>query len=253
MRTRTARRIQTGGRGIGPRTVLVAVFAALSAAFLVGVVLLASLSISGGGSTEPDNGDQAPTATEWMPLPSTAPADVVRTLLGSSFYVAAEDSPDFGPVLQECRAGVPVLVHALHPSAAEPDLWVLSLRDEAGHTRVLMTAPYDAAGRRVGQPGLGLVNRGDFNYARPMPPLALASAERALAARGLAPVADAGPNAPSLVYFVSVRAAGSPAWTGGGGANTPMWRIAATDGHTYFAGVDGRIYTGAQLPPDATA
>lgn len=240
-----------GGRGMGPRTVLVAGFAAVSALFLVGVVLLASLSITGGGQTGPDAGDQAPTTTDWMPLPSTAPPIVVRTLLNSDFYVGAEDSPDFGPVLRECRSGEPVLVHALHPSAAEPDLWVVPLRDAAGHTRVLLTAPYDAAGQRVGQPSLGMVNRGDFNYARPMPPLALASAVRALAARGLSPATASGPHAPSLVYFVSVLVTGSVVWTGGGGENAPMWRVPASDGQTFYVGVDGRVYTAARLPPDA--
>jgi hypothetical protein len=130
---------------------------------------------------------------------------------------------------------------------------VLPLRDAADHTRVLLTSPYDAARQRVGQPSLGLVNRGDFNYARPMPPLALASAERALGERGLASAATSGPDAPSLVYFVSVRVTAAPAWTGGGGDSAPLWRIPASDGVTYFVGVDGHVYTGAQLPPDATA
>lgn len=244
--------------GIRVRTIAAAAFAALSAALFVGVVLLATLSIAGvrlGLGANPSGPSSAThaNATQWMTLSSTAPQAVASVLLGSPFYTAAQNTPDMGPVLRASRPGEAVLVHSLRPGPAIPDLWVLPLLDASGHTRVLLTAAYDEAGQRVGQPALGLVRPGDFNYARPMPPVPLSAALAAVAARGLRP-ALAGANAPELVYFPPAQPqVNVPVWTGGGSSNAPLWRIPAGDGNAYFVGVDERVYTLAQLPIDPAA
>jgi hypothetical protein len=240
------------------RTVAAAAFAAVSAALFVGVVLLATLAIAGvrlgpDASSTHTSSATAANAAAWMPLSSAAPQAVANTLLSSSFYTAALSGSDFGPVLRSCQPGEATLVRSLRPSAAIPDLWVLPMLDVSGHTRVLLTAAYDAAAQRVGQPALGLVRPGDFNYARPMPPVSLNQALAAIVARGLRP-ALAGANAPSLVYFPPAPPqSDTTPWTGGGSSNAPMWRIVAGDGSAYFVGVDGRVYTLAQLPIDPAA
>lgn len=245
--------------GIRAQTVAAAVFALVSAALFVGVVVLATLSIAGAPAESRRSASSTSTSPLahtplWMPLRSTAPQAVASVLLSSSFYAAAEGTPDFGPVLRACQPGEAVLVHSLRPSSVVPDLWVLPMRDASGHTRALLTAAYDEAGQRIGQPSLGLVNPGDFNYARPLPPLSLSAALAALTARGLAPAATSGSGAPMLVYFPPVRpSATAPLWTGGGSSNAPMWQITASDGATYCVGVDGRVYTLAQLPIDPAA
>lgn len=243
--------------GIRVRTIVAALFAAVSAALFVGVVLLATLSITGMRSNASQAGagtiGALPDAPQSIALHSAEPQAVASALLSSSFYTAAQSTPDFGPVLRACQPGEAVLVRSLRPSPLVPDLWVLPLLDARGHTRVLLTATYDEAAQRVGQPALSLVNPGDFNYTRPMPLIALSAALAAVATRGLRPV-TAGLNAPTLVYFPPAQPRGDSApWTGGGNSNTPMWRIAAEDGDTYFVGVDGRVYTLAQLPIDPSA
>lgn len=249
--------MRTHQGGIRVRTAAAALFATISAALFVGVVLLATLSIAGMRSSASQAGAGASgasaSATRWIALDSAAPQAVASALLGSSFYTAAESTPDFGPVLRTCQPGEAVLVHSLRPGPLVPDLWVLPLLDTSGHTRVLLTAAYDAAAQRVGQPALSLVNPGDFNYARPMPPIALSAALAAVTAHGLQPI-TVGPNAPTLVYFppAQPRSNATP-WTGGGSSNAPMWRISAADGNTDFVGVDGRVYTLAQLPIDPAA
>ncbi len=249
--------MRTHRGGIRVRTAAAALFATISAALFVGVVLLATLSIAGMRSSASQAGAGASgasaSATRWIALDSAAPQAVASALLSSSFYTAAESTPDFGPVLRTCRPGEAVLVHSLRPSSLVPDLWVLPLLDASDHTRVLLTAAYDAAAQQVGQPALSLVNPSDFNYARPMPPVSLSAALATVAVRGLQPV-TAGPNAPTLVYFPPAQPRGATTpWTGGGSSNAPMWRISASDGNAYFVGVDGRVYTLAQLPIDPAA
>jgi hypothetical protein len=246
--------MRTHQGGIRVRTAAAALFATISAALFVGVVLLATLSIAGMRSSASQTGSGASrasaSATQWIALDSAAPQAVANALLGSSFYVAAESTPDFGPALRTCQPGAAELVHSLRPSPLVPDLWVLPMLDASGHTRVLLTAAYDATTQRVGQPALSLVNPSDFNYARPMPPVSLSAALAAVAMRGLQPI-TAGPNAPALVYFPPAQSrSDTTPWTGGGSSNAPMWRIPAADGNTYFVGVDGRVYTLAQLPTD---
>jgi hypothetical protein len=231
-------------------------FATVSAALFVGVVLLATLSIAGmrsSGASQAGASSSSGPAPQWMALTSAAPQAVASTLLSSPFYLAAESTSDFGPVLRTCQPGEAVLVHSLRPSSLVPDLWVLPLLDPSGHTRVLLTAAYNATAHQVGQPALSLVTSGDFNYARPMPPVSLSATLAAVTARGLRP-ALAGADAPTLVYFPPAQPQSTGAvWTGGGGSATPMWRISTGDGSVYFVGVDGRVYTLAQLPIDPAA
>ncbi|MGH2514393.1 MAG: hypothetical protein ACRDHP_01945 [Ktedonobacterales bacterium] len=64
---------------------------------------------------------------------------------------------------------------------------------------------------------------------------------------------------PELVYFPAnldaiAGAKATTTWNGGGQfPDLAIWRLPASDGHDYLAGIDSRVYTATQLPLAPTA
>lgn len=112
---------------------------------------------------------------------------------------------------------------------------------------------YDPAHHQLRISSIGMMLQSDPHYNMPFPwsgiPASVAIS-RVHAARG---IAIASGSSPELVYFApnpNVASAGNAAkWAGGGtNAEAPVWRLRGSDGHLYFIGIDGNVYTPSQLP-----
>lgn len=187
----------------------------------------------------------------WIPLRSTAPADIIAAARRSQLF--KDNGPDGGDHITDVsRLGVPVLVRAIQPpgaaNGAYPDFYVLPILDRNGaassaaelqlnqsHTAIHVIAIVTYSAPRVH----GVVAMPDPTSAQ-----GALSAQRHLALRpGAAPV---------LAYFPGDAAAqemGQVTWMGGGEFPAdPIWLMAAANGHQYVVGTDGHVYDISQLP-----
>ena len=250
-RARTLRYLRTGAIGL----------------FLVGMiaafVIVLALPDNAPASSGPAGGN------DWVSLRSTTPTDLLAAMRSTTLYqeVAASPQTRMGQALRTSTLGTPVLVRAYRPTRRMPDVWVVP---------VLATGSRGASG--VPSPpavGASVVALLDFEYDRPhariravsfagpfvptdpgfgqpfprvTPSLALARVQQARR------VNMAGGRQPQLVYFpADLNALNDPhsklKWSGGGQfPDLAVWQVPATDGHDYLVGVDGVVYTPAQLP-----
>ncbi len=220
--------------------------------FLVGMiaafVIVLALPDAAPASTGAAGGAHA--GNDWVSLRSTSPADLLTAMRSTTLY-------------QEVAA-TPVLVRAYRPTRGMPDVWVVPVL-ATGATGVpspptvgasvvaLLDFEYDRPHARIRAVSFaGPFVPTDPEYGRPFP--------RVTPAVALARVQQtrrlnvAGGRQPQLVYFpANLNALNDPhsklKWSGGGQfPDLAVWQVPATDGHDYLVGVDGAVYTAAQLP-----
>jgi hypothetical protein len=236
-----------------------------SASFLLlglAVIAVVGALSAAGCQPEPSAGAYKPIATrtttptpqaapgEWIPLRSTAAADVLAAARQSSLFQG--DQSASGDHADLSRLGNPVLVQAIQPAGAPanlyPDFYVVPILDTSG-------AATDAAELELNPERTAIQVIAIITYSQPHVDGAIAritasaASAAASAQRGVTLHAGASPD---LVYFpadAAALAAESAAWTGGGEYPAdPIWRVPGSDGQTYVVGVDGKAYTLDQLP-----
>lgn len=207
-------------------------------------------SLTGQGAPQAQNTSQSPVG-EWIPLHSTAPADILAAARKSSMF-QQNLSGGGDHVSDLSRLGTPVLVRAIQPAGAVagefPDFYVVPILNGSGATtdaaELALNAPHTAiqvtAIVTYSQPRA----HGDIARVTPSAALAAVSAQQHAALRSGA--------APQLVYFpadADAQATGQVVWTGGGEFPAdPIWLVPGADGRDHLVGVDGKAYYRSQLP-----
>lgn len=216
---------------------------------------VSSAASAGSSSTTDPAGSRAVQAQAspggWIPLRSTAPADILAAARQSSLF--QENLAGSGDhVSSLSRLGPPVLVRALQPPGAAagqyPDFYVVPILNASG-------AATDAAELALNQAHTAIQVIAIVTYSQPHPHGAIArqTAATAVAAVGAQQHSALRPGAsPQLIYFPADAAAqetGQVTWTGGGEFPAdPIWLVPGTDGRDHLVGVDGRTYSPQQLP-----
>lgn len=185
---------------------------------------------------------------EWIPLRSTAAAEIVASARQSSLFQG--DQTASGDHADLSRLGAPVFVRAIRPAGAPanlyPDFYVIPVQDASGATT-------DAAELELNSARTAIQVIAIVTYSQPHADgaVALRTASEAVAAvsaqRGVSPRAGASPE---LIYFPANEAAQAPgAWAGGGEFPAdPIWLVSGADGRVYVVGDDGHTYDLNQLP-----
>jgi hypothetical protein len=193
---------------------------------------------------------QAPdTSTEgdWIPLHSTASADILAAARQSPLL--AEGTDDAGSALDLSRLGTPVLVQGLaaRSGARLPDVYVIALLDRRGRASEAAEAELNAAHTALHVTAV-------VTFARPrMAAISTLNAASAVSRVGRArhTTLRAG-STPELVYFpvdAQAQVVGKVRWRGGGEYPAdPIWRVPGADGRDYLVGTNGAVYTLDQLP-----
>ncbi len=252
--TRIHRSIRTGKRRLstllGNTAFLLLGLAVLA---LCAALVVASQHLSASSATSAASGSANAQATpgDWIPLRSTAPADVLAAARQSSLF--QENLAGNGDhVSNLSRLGSPVLVRAIQPAGAVagqyPDFYVVPILDASG-------AATDAAELELNQAHTAIQVIAIVTYSQPhahgaiahMTAAAAVAAVRAQQHSALRPGAQ-----PQLVYFpadATAQEMGQVTWTGGGEFPAdPIWRVPGADGRDHLVGVNGRAYYPEQLP-----
>lgn len=186
---------------------------------------------------------------EWIPLRSTAAADILAAARQSSLF--QEDQSEGGDHADLSRLGTPVFVRAIQPAGAPaglyPDFYVIPILGGSGSAT-------DAAELELNPARTAIQVIAIITYSQPHADGAIARLTAAVAAaaasaqRGVSLRAGASPE---LTYFPADVTAQpqNNAWTGGGEFPAdPIWLVPGSDGQSYVVGVDGKVYTLDQLP-----
>jgi hypothetical protein len=210
---------------------------------------------------------QIQTTTDgWIPLSSTSPSDVIAAATASPLYQTASVSSQtrLGQAIQHGHLGTPQLVRAYH-SPGSYDVWVIPLlqgsggaTDTSASVVALFDLEYDQAHQRVRATSFsGPFVAGDPEYGQPFPLISaqVASARfHSYAQSSHIQAPETADMRPQLMYFaapLSMMTGPHPKiiWHGGGQfPDLAIWRLSDSAGKDYFAGINGEMYTGAQLP-----
>lgn len=228
---------------------------ALVAALVVASQHIPASSATGASSTTglvgPRTSNMQTIPGDWIPLRSSAPADILAAARQSSLF--QQDQGGNGDHVSDLsRLGAPVLVRALQPAGAPagqyPDFYVVPILNASG-------AATDAAELELNPAHTAIQVIAIVTYGQPrahgaitrLPESAAIAAVRTQ--QHVAPRPDVGPR---LVYFPADAAAqetGHVTWTGGGEFPAdPIWLVPGADGRDHVVGVDGRTYSLTQLP-----
>ncbi|MGH2504984.1 MAG: hypothetical protein ACRDID_20935 [Ktedonobacterales bacterium] len=231
---------------------------------LAAIAVIAALAVagcqpgptSGAKSAKSANPARTVTATpqtaagEWIPLRSTAAADILASARQSSLFQG--DQSASGDHADLSRLGTPVFVRAIQPKGApatlSPDFYVIPVQDATG-------AATDAAELEVNPARSAIQVIAIVTYSQPHVDGAIARLTASAAAAALSAQRAISPRAgasPELIYFpadTAVQATAPSAWTGGGEFPAdPIWLVPGADGGAYVVGADGRVYDLDQLP-----
>lgn len=207
---------------------------------------------AGGSSSAGPQASNAQVATsDWIPLRSSAPADILAAARKSSLF--QQNLAGSGDHISDLsRLGAPVYVQAIQPAGAAvgqyPDFYVVPILNTSGATT-------DAAELELNSSHTAIQVIAIVTYGQPHPhgSIARLPASAAVAAvSGQQHSAVRPGTAPQLAYFPADAAAqetGQITWTGGGEFPAdPIWLVHGTDGRDHLVGVDGRTYYPGQLP-----
>lgn len=200
---------------------------------------------------------------EWVPLASTAPADVLAAARATTLYQAIASHPQtlLGQAVRQGALGTPVLVRAFHPLPGMHDVWVIPLTQTTvpglstpgPHVVALLDLDYDRARQQVRAVSFaGPFQPGEPSFGKPFPRQTQQAASAIFTGAVHAPIAASTP--PELVYFPANidNLAGTHAqgkWSGGGQfPDLAVWHVQSADGHDYLVGLDSQTYQPAQLP-----
>ncbi|HEX8728364.1 MAG TPA: hypothetical protein VF739_07075 [Ktedonobacterales bacterium] len=255
---RSARRANSLGWGAWRAVFGNGAFVLLGLAVIAVIGALAAAGCQPGPSSgaKPANPAQAATATaqaapgEWIPLRSSAAADIVASARQSSLFLG--DQTQSGDHADLSRLGTPVFVRVIQPKGAPagfyPNFYVIPVQDATGATT-------DAAELELNSAHTAIQVIAIVTYSQPHADGAIArlTAAAAVAAvnaqRGISLRAGASPE---LIYFPADEAAqatATSAWTAGGVFPAdPIWLVPGADGRTYVVGDDGQTYNLEQLP-----
>lgn len=208
-----------------------------------------SAASAGGASTQQASSAHA-ASTDWIPLRSTAPSDVLAAARQSSlFQKNLAGSGDH--VSDLSRLGQPVLVTALQPpgaaTGAYPDFYVVPILDAKGQAT-------DAAELALNPAHAAIQVVAIVTYSQPHPQGAIARmpSSAALAATSAQHMSLRSGASPRLVYFpadATAQETGQVTWTSGGEYPAdPIWLVPGADGRDHLVGADGRVYAPNQLP-----
>lgn len=253
---RTARKPTGGSLLLGNATFLLLGLALLA----VGGAIVAmgrqtpTGSAAGAGATTHASAQRATTTQassgDWIPLRSNAPADILAAARQSSLF--QQNLAGSGDHVSDLsRLGQPALVLAMQPPGAAvgqyPDFYVVPILDTSGQAT-------DAAELALNPSHTAIQVIAIVTYSQPHPHgvIARMTSSTALAAISARHVALASGASPRLVYFpadATAQETGQVTWTGGGEYPAdPIWLVPGADGSDHVVGVDGRVYSPAQLP-----
>ena len=190
-------------------------------------------------------------AGDWIPLRSTAPADILAAARQSSLF--QQNLAGTGDhVSNLSRLGAPVLVRALQPAGAVagqyPDFYVVPILDASGAATDAAELALNPAHTAIHV--IAIVTYGQPHARGAIPRLTTAAAVAAVVAQQHSALRPG--TIPQLVYFptdATAQETGQITWTGGGTFPAdPIWLVPGTDGRDHVVGVDGRAYYPQQLP-----
>jgi hypothetical protein len=189
-------------------------------------------------------------AGEWIPLRSTAAADILASARQSSLFQG--DQSASGDHADLSRLGTPVFVRAIQPRGAPanlyPDFYVIPIQDTTGAATDAAELELNPA--RSAIQVIAIVTYSQSHVDGAIARLTASASAAALSAqRAISPRAGASPE---LIYFpadTAAQATAPSAWTGGGEFPAdPIWLVPGADGGAYVVGADGRVYDLDQLP-----
>lgn len=197
----------------------------------------------------PGQAECPPTGSQWIPLRSSSPADVIaaarQTVL---FNVDRSANGDY--VKDLSHLGTPVLVHALHAPGGivMPDCYVIPIHDGTGATMAAAELNLNPAHTAIQV--MAIVT---YNHPRPhdtIPRVNQAAALSAVAAQHHTSL-RVGAQA-ELAYFpvnAYAQATGKIVWVSGGEFPAdPIWLVPGADGQDHIVGADGHVYYLKNLP-----
>lgn len=237
--------------GNGAFALLAITLIGLAALVAFGVLRAPATRSAGINSAQQSHSDSSLLASGWIPLRSSAPADIIAAARQSDMF--RQNAADGGDhVADLSRLGTPVYVQAIQPRGAAadlyPDFYVIPVLNSAG-------AVTDAAELQLNQAHKAIHVIAIATYAQPRPYGALttmSSANALSALKGQRHLAVRPGSGPTLAYFpgdATAQETGQVVWTGGGEYPAdPIWLIPGANGHEYVAGADGRVYDVEQLP-----
>ena len=184
----------------------------------------------------------------WIPLASTAPADIVAAARKSPLIMTVSSGQ--GDTVDVTRLGTPVLVRAYLISSSNPlpDYYDIPARDASGATIGVVLCTLNSQHTAISVDDI--VGYSSPRSAGTITTLSAQDAVNAVSSQThVAPRAGA---AAELIYFPFDQMAedtGKINWKAGG--NTPydpMWLVPGADGQDHLVGSDGHVYAPSQLP-----
>lgn len=181
---------------------------------------------------------------DWIPLRSTAPADILAAVRESPLL-----DPSNGQTLDLSRLGAPVLVRGLaaRNGSALPDAYVVPALDHFGRAQGAVEAELkgDMSALHVD----GIIT---FTHAQPATITRMSAATAARLVSRAHHVSLRAGAAAQLIYFPvdsEAQIVGTVKWSAGGEYPAdPIWRVPGADGVDYFVGTNSAVYTLKQLP-----
>ncbi len=205
---------------------------------------------------------ECPTGTNtWVTVASESPADVLAAMQSCPDYMSPIQAFSVFPANSTFSFDAPVLVKPATTNNKEyqDNLPYFEVRAAVNGIRsVTYKILYDPAHHQLRLDGIGRMTSTDPNYNKSFPWRGVSAMQAASILHTTRGVALAAGRSPELVYFgpqpfTSPKQAGA-GWTGGGASPAdPIWRLLGADGHLYFIGVEGHVYTPSQLPIQAGA
>ena len=226
----------------------------LAVVVVIGALAAAGCQPSPSSSAKPATSATSATPTtqaasgEWIPLRSTAAADILAAARQSSLFQG--DQSESGDHADLSRLGAPVFVRAVQPPGAPaglyPDFYVTPVLDASGSAT-------DAAELELNPTRTAIQVVAIVTYSQPHADGAVASLTASAAIAAVSAqhhTALRSGASPQLVYFPADAAAPqTAAWTGGGVFPAdPIWLVPGADGGDHLVGDDGRVYDPDQLP-----
>lgn len=187
----------------------------------------------------------------WIPLRSTAPADLISAARQSTLFTQNRSSTG-DHVTDLTRLGTPVFVRPLHQETSThtplPDFYVLPILNAQGETA-------DAAELELNPAHTAIHVIAIVTYAQPHPMATIpqVTAESAItSAEAQHHVHLRSGTQAQLVYFpldAQQQQTGKLVWKSGGEFPAdPVWLVPGSDGQDHIAGNDGTVYYSSQIP-----
>lgn len=245
---------------------------AIAVAITFGVMAHVGASHNGGASAGPTNPaihgqkgkatcdlpgqPKCPSADpHWVTVASAAPSDILTAMQSSPAYMSptqATAAPSGSTFSFDTP--VEVLNATLGNQENVYNMPHYIVRASINGVRqVSYDLTYDPAHKLLYISSIGMNLPNDAHYGKAFPWDGVTASAALSKLQSVRQMSAAPGFQPELVYFAPDPSIAQPGqthpWAGGGtSAAEPIWRIKGADGHAYFVGIDGNVYTDTQLP-----